>query len=68
MPTDTKPRDHLVRALYADLVGPYQLDEDAIAEQELLALPPSRYYLTGFLSPEVERAPEEIAYGRRQRR
>ncbi|HEY5957666.1 MAG TPA: DISARM system helicase DrmA, partial [Polyangiaceae bacterium] len=50
-----------VRALYADLVGPYQLDEGAIAEQELLELPPSRYYLTGFLSPEVERAPEEIA-------
>jgi len=61
MPTDTKPRDHLVRALYADLIGPYQLDEDGIAEQELLELPPSRYYLTGFLSPEVERAPEEVA-------
>lgn len=33
MPTDTKPRDHLVRALYADLIGPYQLDEDGIAER-----------------------------------
>ena len=61
MSTDTAPRDHLVRALYADLVGPYQLDEDAIVEQELLELPPSRHYLTGFLSPEVERAPEEVA-------
>lgn len=49
MPTDTKPRDHLVRALYADLVGPYQLDEAAIAEQELLELPPSRRFAEYFV-------------------
>lgn len=61
MPTDTLPREHLVRALYADLIGPYQLDEEAIAEQELLELPPSRTYLTGFLAPEAERAPEDVA-------
>ncbi|PKN50069.1 MAG: hypothetical protein CVU63_00355 [Deltaproteobacteria bacterium HGW-Deltaproteobacteria-20] len=54
------PRDHLLRALQADLVGPYQLDENSIAEQELLELPPSRYYLTGFLSPEEERDPEDV--------
>ena len=34
----TAPRDHLVRALHADLIGPYQLDEEAVAEQDLLAL------------------------------
>lgn len=56
----TSPRDHLLRALHADLIGPYQLDEDSISEQELLELPPSRHYLTGFLSPEEERDPEEI--------
>jgi len=54
-------RDHLVRALHADLVGPYAFDESAIVEQELLELPPSRHYLTGFLAPEEERAPDEIA-------
>ncbi len=53
-----RPRDHLVRALQADLVGPYQLDEDSIAEQELLELPPSRHYLTGFLAPEGHAEPE----------
>ncbi|WP_437720600.1 DISARM system helicase DrmA [Sorangium sp. So ce861] len=55
----TAPRDHLVRALHADLVGPYQLDEDGIAAQEVLELPPSRHYLTGFLAPEEERDPED---------
>jgi hypothetical protein len=61
MSTVTQPRDHLVRALQADLIGPYQLDEDSIVEQELLELPPSRHYLTGFLAPEGEREPEEVA-------
>jgi hypothetical protein len=61
MSTNTASRDHLVRALYADLVGPYVLDEDGIQEQELLDLPPSHQYLTGFLAPESERAPEEVA-------
>ncbi|MGK4004477.1 DISARM system helicase DrmA [Sorangium sp. So ce1036] len=59
MPDVTAPRDHLVRALHADLVGPYQLDEGAIAEQEILELPPSRHYLTGFLASEEERSPED---------
>lgn len=52
------PRNHLVRALQADLVGPYQL-EDGDEEPELLHLPPSRHYLTGFLAPEAEREPED---------
>ncbi|MDI1437119.1 DISARM system helicase DrmA [Polyangium sorediatum] len=59
MPPVTAPRDHLVRALSADLVGPYQLDEEAIVEHEILELPPSRHYLTGFLASEEERAPED---------
>jgi len=59
MPNPKSPRDHIVRALHADLVGPYQLDEEAIGEQELLHLPPSRHYLTGFLAPEAEREPED---------
>ncbi|KIG17618.1 Superfamily II DNA and RNA helicase [Enhygromyxa salina] len=39
-------REHLIQALRAELVGPY----DATGE-ELLRLAPSRRYLTGFLSP-----------------
>ena len=40
-------RDHLVRALAADLIGPFSADGS-----ETLDLPPSRWYLTGFLAPE----------------
>jgi len=40
MPDTTAPRDHLVRALQADLIGPYQLDEEGIADQDILELPP----------------------------
>ncbi|MEZ4308560.1 MAG: DNA/RNA helicase [Polyangiaceae bacterium] len=69
MAVATSPREHLVRALHADLIGPYAVDEEAIGEQELLELPPSRHYLTGFLAPEEEREPgdagadEELAVG-----
>ena len=52
----TAPRDHLVRALHADLVGPYALDDDAL---EILDLSPSHHYLTGFLAPEEEREPDD---------
>jgi hypothetical protein len=45
-------RDSLVDALRADLVGPY-------AEDEVLPLPPSRWYLTGFLVPRSVRDSEE---------
>lgn len=41
-------RAHLVRALEADLVGPY-------SEREELDRPPSRTYLTGFLVPKEDR-------------
>ncbi|MFO0590340.1 MAG: DISARM system helicase DrmA [Polyangiaceae bacterium] len=59
MPTDVAPRDHLVRALRADLVGPYHLDEDPGAPEETLDLSPSHHYLTGFLAPEEEREPDD---------
>ncbi|MBK9260675.1 MAG: hypothetical protein IPM54_12740 [Polyangiaceae bacterium] len=54
----TAPREHLIRALHADLVGPYALEESD-ATREVLELPPSRTYLTGFLCPEEERSPED---------
>jgi hypothetical protein len=50
-PSDLRPR--LVEALNADLVGPY-------APDELLKLPPSRWYLTGFLVPKAVRDGEEL--------
>ncbi len=52
------PRDHLLRALRADLIGPYHLDEAPIAAEEILELAPSHHYLTGFLAPEEEREPD----------
>ncbi len=61
MPDVTAPRDHLVRALRADLVGPYHLDEDPGAPEETLDLGPSHHYLTGFLAPEEEREPDDEA-------
>lgn len=60
----TTTRDHLVRALHADLVGPF-LPEDIPAEEaygqdgdEILPFSPSRWYLTGFLAPHKGRLPE----------
>lgn len=55
------PRDHLVRALRADLVGPYHLDEEGGAPEEALNMGPSHHYLTGFLVPEEEREPDDEA-------
>lgn len=40
-------RAHLVDALHADLVGPFDGDPSS---DEVLRLPPSRFYLTGFLA------------------
>ncbi len=65
---DTKSedvRDRLVAALEADLVGPFALGvpgtsrADALAGTEVLPMPPSRWYFTGFLAPEGQRAPEK---------
>jgi hypothetical protein len=61
----THVRSHLVGALQADLVGPF----DPELREELLRLPPSRFYLTGFLAPEDAReeadptAEDELAAG-----
>jgi hypothetical protein len=62
IPAVTAVRDHLVQALEHDLVGPFALDER-------LPLPPSRWYLTGFLAPQTARdlgdptADEELGAG-----
>jgi hypothetical protein len=62
-----EPRAYLVRALTADLIGPFGLDNPEASE--VLRLPPSRWYLTGFLAPEQAReeddptASEELGAG-----
>ncbi len=61
----TASREHLIRALEADLIGPF--DPEAL-EDEVLKLPPSRWYLTGFLAPSsgrelYEPTDDEIAAG-----
>lgn len=48
----TTVREHIYEALERDLVGPY-------ADDEVLPLPPSRWYLTGFLAPQGGREPVE---------
>ncbi|HEY8378328.1 MAG TPA: helicase-related protein, partial [Nannocystis sp.] len=54
LPTTGKDiRDHLRRSLAADLVGPF--DQADLNSTEVLPLPPSRWYLTGFLAPELRR-------------
>ncbi len=47
MSPEEQVRGHLVEALKADLIGPF----DRGSGQEVLPLPPSRWYLTGFLAP-----------------
>jgi hypothetical protein len=65
-PTSADVRAHLLEALHADLVGPFDLDP---ASTEVLPRPPSRFYLTGFLAPSGDRDPgdptddEEFATG-----
>lgn len=53
--TSEKARAHLVAALEADLVGPF----DPAGGEEVLPLAPSRWYLTGFLAPQLGRELEE---------
>jgi hypothetical protein len=48
-------RAAIVGALKADLVGPFLPDDHLGATDEVLRLPPSRWYLTGFLAPERDR-------------
>ena len=64
--TSTAVRSHLLDALQADLVGPFDGDPSS---SEVLPRPPSRFYLTGFLAPSGDRDPgnptddEEYATG-----
>ncbi|MCC7543046.1 MAG: DNA/RNA helicase [Deltaproteobacteria bacterium] len=57
-------RARLLAALEADLVGPFAAGDpsanpdDVARSTETLTLPPSRWYLTGFLAPQGARAPE----------
>ena len=52
MPTDTV-RKHLVAALEADIVGPF--DPHPEGQEECLPLTPSRWYMAGFIVPEKGR-------------
>lgn len=58
MTTPVEIRQRLVEALEADLIGPFVPDGHPQGGQEILPLPPSRWYLTGFLSPQGGRAPD----------
>lgn len=58
MTPEEKIRRALVQALHADLVGPFLPEGHPSAGQEVLPLPPSRWYLTGFLAPQAGRLPE----------
>ena len=51
----TAVRTDLVRALGSDLIGPFYPADHAGSTDEVLPLPPSRWYLTGFLAPERDR-------------
>jgi len=54
----TDVRARLVEALEADLIGPFVPDSHAQGGQEVLEIAPSRWYLTGFLSPQGGRVPD----------
>jgi len=56
--TSEKIRTALVAALEADLVGPFLAEGQVGGGEEVLPLPPSRWYLTGFLAPQDSRAPD----------
>ncbi len=51
-------RTRLVEALQADLIGPFVPPDHPSGGEEILPLPPSRWYLTGFLAPQGARAPD----------
>ncbi|MBX3246043.1 MAG: DISARM system helicase DrmA [Myxococcales bacterium] len=51
MPSSADVRDSLVDALEAELVGPFFPPGYEGPTDEVLSLPPSRWYLTGFLAP-----------------
>lgn len=58
MTTSEAVRSELVKALQADLIGPFLPEGHPGAGEEVLPLAPSRWYLTGFLAPQSARAPD----------
>ena len=56
--TPLEVRSAIVAALEADLVGPFLPEDQPGGGEEVLPLPPSRWYLTGFLAPQDGRAPD----------
>ncbi|MCA9609259.1 MAG: hypothetical protein KC619_26840, partial [Myxococcales bacterium] len=48
-------RAAILEALEADLIGPFHPPDYEGPRDEVLPLPPSRWYLTGFLAPERDR-------------
>jgi hypothetical protein len=59
--TDAKLiRDRIVQALEADLVGPFHPPDHDGPRDEVLLLPPSRWYLTGFLAPKGDRETHDV--------
>ncbi len=49
--TGAEVRTHIVHALEADMVGPFEGADAHATSEEVLRLKPSRWYLTGFLAP-----------------
>ncbi len=56
--TEAEVRQHLINAMHADFIGPFVPDDSPEGGQEVLPLPPSRWYLTGFLAPQGGVDPE----------
>ncbi|HET8933818.1 MAG TPA: DISARM system helicase DrmA [Polyangiales bacterium] len=56
--TPNEVRASLVEALEADLIGPFLPPGHPASGIEVLPLPPSRWYFTGFLAPALDRAPD----------
>src|SRR5262252_10817248 len=51
-----EPRQQMIRALEADLIGPFDGNPDST---EHLPLPPSRWYWTGFLASDHARSVDD---------
>lgn len=63
--TPADVRGRLLAALEADLIGPFAAGAAEVSRPqahqtaEVLPMPPSRWYFTGFLAPQGQRAPEK---------
>src|SRR4051812_11100338 len=52
-------RRHLVEALEVELIGPFAGPGKHSSAEETLELPPSRWYVTGFLAPQEQGEEED---------